>query len=301
MRLLVLGAGPAQLGLLEAARAAGVWTAVADRDPGAPGLALATRRCIVSIEDEPAVERLAGALDLDGVIAPGSDRAVAAAARVAEKVGLAHPISSATAVLVTNKLRQRERLRDAGFPQPHWQLLGDGPPGFGPPWVVRSADRPGPRRPLLVRRERDLPAAVERVRAAGRGDVVLVEEHVPGTAVTAIACSEGPRRYELAETGAATPAARELAGRAVAALGINRGLSSTEIALGPDGPCVLDVSVLVDGAGVLETAGIDADRLALLATLGDPLEPELERAGALRPAVAEKHIRFLAADAGAYF
>ena len=59
-RLLVLGAGPAQLGLLEAAQARGVWTAVVDRDPGAPGCRLADRRCILSTEDEPAIERLVG-------------------------------------------------------------------------------------------------------------------------------------------------------------------------------------------------------------------------------------------------
>ena len=69
-RLLVLGAGPEQLGLLEAAKAHGIWTAVCDRDPSAPGFRLASRRCIVSIEDEPTIERLAAALDLDGVIAP---------------------------------------------------------------------------------------------------------------------------------------------------------------------------------------------------------------------------------------
>ena len=103
-RLLVLGAGPAQLGLLEAARACGLWVAVVDRDPAAPGFRLADNRCIVSTEDEPAIERLAAALNLDGVIAPGTDWPVAVAARVAEKLGLPHPISPATAVLATNML-----------------------------------------------------------------------------------------------------------------------------------------------------------------------------------------------------
>ena len=52
-RLLVLGAGPAQLGLLEAARARGLWVEVVDRDPGAPGpgFTFADRRCILSTED----------------------------------------------------------------------------------------------------------------------------------------------------------------------------------------------------------------------------------------------------------
>ncbi len=135
-RLLVLGAGPAQLGLLEAARAADVWTAVADRDPAAPGFQLADRRCIVSTEDEPALERLAGALALDGIISPGTDWPVAVAARIAERLGLPHPLTPRTAMLATNKLRQRERLAAAGVPQPGWQVVTDGRVEIEPPCVV---------------------------------------------------------------------------------------------------------------------------------------------------------------------
>ncbi len=110
-RLLVLGAGPAQLGLLEAARARGVWLAVVDRDPAAPGFQLADRRCILSTEDEPAIERLIGAMTIDGMIAPGTDWPVGVAARIAERMpGCRIRSRPQTAVLATNKLRQRERL-----------------------------------------------------------------------------------------------------------------------------------------------------------------------------------------------
>ncbi|MFL5955138.1 MAG: hypothetical protein ACJ76I_13635, partial [Gaiellaceae bacterium] len=84
-RLLVLGAGPAQLGLLEAARRRGLWIAVVDRDPAAPGFAFADRRCSLSTEDEPALERLVGALEIDGIISPGTDWPVGVAARIAER------------------------------------------------------------------------------------------------------------------------------------------------------------------------------------------------------------------------
>ena len=70
-RLLVLGAGPAQLGLLAAARRRGLFVIALDRDPSAPGFQYADRRAIISVEDEPAVERLAEAERIDGVIAPG--------------------------------------------------------------------------------------------------------------------------------------------------------------------------------------------------------------------------------------
>ena len=92
-RLLVLGAGPAQLGLLEAARKRDVFVIAVDRDPTAPGFAFADRRAIISTEDERGIERLAAAERIDGVIAPGIDWPVGIAARVAGKLGLPPPAS----------------------------------------------------------------------------------------------------------------------------------------------------------------------------------------------------------------
>ena len=60
-RLLVLGAGPAQLGLLRAARERGLFVTACDRDPSAPGFEYADRRAIVSAEDEEGLDRLARA------------------------------------------------------------------------------------------------------------------------------------------------------------------------------------------------------------------------------------------------
>jgi biotin carboxylase len=200
-RLLVLGAGPAQLGLLEAASERGVWTAVADRDPAAPGFRLADRRCIVSTEDEPAIERLAAALDLDGIIAPGTDWPVAVAARVAEKLALPHPVTAATAVLATNKLRQREALDGAGVPQPRWQAVTDTAEiDLELPLVVKAPDRQGQKGLSLVRTREELPAAIAAARTASRNGVAIVEELVDGPEVTVIGFSTGGDFSALAVT-----------------------------------------------------------------------------------------------------
>ena len=82
-RLLVLGAGPAQIGLLRAARERDLFVIAVDRDPSAPGFAYADKRALVSTEDEPAVDRLARAEGVDGIISPGADWPVGVAARVA--------------------------------------------------------------------------------------------------------------------------------------------------------------------------------------------------------------------------
>jgi biotin carboxylase len=296
-RLLVLGAGPAQLGLLEAARGRGYWVAVVDRDPAAPGFRHADRRCILSTEDEPAIERLAGALGIDGIIAPGTDWPVAVAARVAEHVGLPHPISPQTAVLATNKVRQRERLAEAGVPQPRTWVVGgdDDPPAVDGPVVVKAPDRQGQKGLTLVTDPSELPAAIDTARGAARsGGLALVEELVDGPEVTVTGFSIDGEFTAVTVTDRITadpPAfgvalahvwpsqvgaqAADVAAAAVSALGIDNGPSYTQLRIGPDGPQVIEVAARLGGGHDAELAeaavGVDLNGLALDAALGHDL------------------------------
>jgi biotin carboxylase len=317
-RLLVLGAGPAQLGLLEAARDRGVWTAVVDRDPAAPGFRLADRRCILSTEDEPGIERLVGALEVDGIVAPGTDWPVAIAARVAERRGLPHPLSAAAAVLATNKLRQRERLAEAGVRQPrHWVVGGADPvPDVPVPCVVKAPDRQGQKGLTLVERPEDLEAAVETARGAARGGVVLVEELVDGPEVTVIGWSSGGTFVPLAVTDrlvAEPPAfgvalahvwpsahaadAADVAAAAAAALGIDDGPTYTQLRVDAEGAKVVELAARLGGghdAELVEAAvGVPLNALAIAAALGEPVAPP-------RPAarVGGAVTRFLVAPPG---
>jgi biotin carboxylase len=290
-RLLVLGAGPAQLGLLEAARAHGVWTAVCDRDPAAPGFELAGRRCLVSTEDEPTIERLAAALQLDGVISPGTDWPVAIAARIASKLGLPHPLDPETAIRATNKLRQRDALARAGVPQPRWQALRDGRPELGAPCVVKAPDRQGQKGLSLVLEDADLDDALALARATSRTGVVLLEEYVDGPEVTVIGFSAGGAFVPLAVTDRITAdppafgvalahvwpsphaeAAAEVTRRAVEALAISDGPSYTQLRIGPGGPEVVEVAARLGGghdAELVQAAtGVDLNALALATALG---------------------------------
>src|SRR5205814_330181 len=63
------------------------------------------------------LERLARAERIDGVIAPGSDRPLAIAARIAHKLGVPHPLSPETAATASARQRERERFATAGVPQ----------------------------------------------------------------------------------------------------------------------------------------------------------------------------------------
>jgi biotin carboxylase len=300
-RLLVLGAGPAQLGLLAAARERGLFVIALDRDPAAPGFRYADRRAIISTEDEHGIERLASAEGVEGIIAPGNDWPVGIAARVADRVGLPHPLDPAVAALAVSKLKQRERLAEAGVPQPHWQLvkaagetLQHSVTKSDTALVVKAPDRQGQKGLSLVRSEDQLPAAIARAIEESRSGVALVEEVVDGPEVTVNAFSVRGEFHPLTVTDRLTaepPAfgvalahvwpsesggqAAHVARAAVEALGIENGPSYTQVRIGPEGPQVMEVAARLGGGHDAELAqlalGVDLNGLAIDAALGEAI------------------------------
>src|SRR5438128_415503 len=306
-RLLVLGAGPAQLGLLAAARRHDLYVIAVDRDPAAPGFRYADRRAIVSTEDEAAIERLAAAERVDGLIAPGIDWPVAIAARVADRLGLPHPVSPDTATLSTSKLRQREVFAAAGVPQPAYVVCSGTDEAavaaeqVGYPCVVKAPDRQGQRGLTLVPEPRRMRSAVEVALDASRSATLLVEQHVAGHEVTVNGFSLGGRFRPLTVTDRLTAeppafgvalahvwpselepqqigAAIDAAASAVAALGIEGGPSYTQVLVADDGPRVGEVATRLGGGHDAELCravlGVDLNGLALAAALGWEIAPQ---------------------------
>jgi biotin carboxylase len=308
-RLLVLGAGPAQLGLLGAAREQGLFVIALDRDPTAPGFRYADRRAIISTEDEQGIERLASAERVEGIIAPGIDWPVGIAARVAERMGLPHPIDAGVANRAVSKQKQREALAEAKVPQPGWHIVSESEEGLPVPSVVKAPDRQGQKGLTLVRSEDELPAAIGRAIEESRSGVAIIEELVDGPEVTVNAFSLRGDFHPLTVTDRLTAeppafgvalahvwpseAGGEAAGvaeAAVRALGIENGPSYTQLRIGPDGPQVIEVAARLGGGHDAELAklalGVDLNGLALQAALGEPiwsaaLQPTPEVGGAV--------------------
>jgi len=300
-RLLVLGAGPAQLGLLAAARRHGRYGIAVDRDPAAPGFRYADRRAIVSTEDEAGIERLAAAERIDGIVAPGIDWPVAIAARVAERLALPHPVSPETGALSTSKLRQREAFAAAGVPQPDY-VVCSGPDEaaaaaerLGYPCVVKAPDRQGQRGLTLVPDARRMSSAVEIALDASRSATLLVEQHVEGRELTVNGFSVDGRFRPLTVTDRVTAeppafgvalahawpselvseqiaAAIDAAAAAVAAVGIANGPSYTQVLVEDAGPRVGEVAARLGGGHDAELCravlGVDLNGLALAGALG---------------------------------
>ena len=327
-RLLVLGAGAAQLGLLAAARERGLFVVAADRDPGAPAFHYADRRALVSAEDEEAIERLARAERVDGLIAPGIDWPVAIAARVAARLGLRHPLAPQVAELATSKLRQRERFAAAGVPQPRYAVCRTeraaraAAEAVGYPCVVKAPDRQGQRGLSVVRKSSGLSDAVKLALSESRTGTALVEEFVEGREVTVNGFSLGGRFFPLTVTDrmlASPPAfgvalahawpssldreseraAVEAAAGAAAALGVEDGPTYTQVLSSARGPRVGELAARLGGGHDAELCraalGVDLNGLALVAALGETLEPAALAPGA---AAGGACVSFLVAPPG---
>ena len=178
-RLLVLGAGPAQLGLLEAARGARDLHVIAvDRDPRRAGLRARgrARRHLVGGRGRRSTGSRAPR-DVDGIISPGADWPVGIAARVAERLGAAAPDRRARRrSLATTKTRQRERVRRGRRAAAARRARPARRRELPFPCVVKAPDRQGQRGLTLVRAPAELEAArrgrarrVPRRRRARRG------------------------------------------------------------------------------------------------------------------------------------
>ena len=302
-RLLVLGAGPAQLGLHRAARERGLFVIACDRDPTAVGFAYADRRAVVSVEDEAAIGQLARAEQVDGIIAPGIDWPVAIAARLAAHTGLPHPVAPETAALTVLKHRQRKRLAEHGVPQPRWDVATMAGDDLPLPAVVKPVDRQGQKGLAVVADAAELAEAIASAVGASRNGLALVEELVPGPEITVNAFSIGGVFHPLTVTDRLTgtgpafgvalahawPSAHPVeeavgaARLAADALGVTDGPTYTQLVLGPDGPRVMELAARLGGGHDAELCrlalGIDLNGLALAAALGEPVElPEPEPA-----------------------
>ncbi|MEX2214891.1 MAG: ATP-grasp domain-containing protein [Phycisphaeraceae bacterium] len=116
-KLLVLGASRYQLPTIKAAQSLGMHVVSMDNVPTNGGHAIADESCFIDTTDIEAVLSRCEQLELQGVISPATDVAVATAARVAERFNLPGPPVRAADVLCS-KEKFRQLQRECGLPFP---------------------------------------------------------------------------------------------------------------------------------------------------------------------------------------
>jgi biotin carboxylase len=287
-RVLIVGCGFPQLGLLRAARGLGLYVIGVDANPGAIGASQCDRFVQCSTHDADAIARAVGDEGARGLTTCGSELALTTTARVAEHLELPFYADSKTVERCQSKDLMRAAYREGGAPSPAFLLaaeVGDVQrfaSAQGLPLVLKPSRGWGQRGVSKVEREDELASAYERARSASSTGQVLVEEFIDGKefSVNAYTRNGATVVYSVTErviTSYPDPpgitfaewfpsglgredesAVKNAATLGVRALGITRGPSYTQLRVGPKGPAIVETAHRLGG-------GLDPD-VALLAS-----------------------------------
>lgn len=191
-RILVVGAGRGQIGLLREARNLGYYTIAASPDGDYPGFKLADEKYIADIRDVDAIARAAVELKADGVVSAGFDLPLPAIGAANEAAGLAG-VNRHTAELSSNKLMMKRAFMNEGVKTARFikaessadaaQALSE----LNMPLITKPVDLGGSRGINIVFDESKLEAAIEDTLKATREDYCIVEEYIDGYEVSATA------------------------------------------------------------------------------------------------------------------
>jgi biotin carboxylase len=209
-RLLVLGAGRHQAGLIQRAEERGLKVVVSDYYPDSPGKAFATYPQDCDALDVTGNIDLAEQYSVEGIVTTGTDMAVVTMADVAAACGLPCYLTPESARIATNKILMADHLGRHGAARPPSAELGPGRNAASAvadlryPLVVKPADSQGQRGVARIDGPGPLDDAVALARAASPTATVIVEEYVTGPEVTASAWVSGGVPHVLAVTDRVT-------------------------------------------------------------------------------------------------
>jgi biotin carboxylase len=186
---MIIGAGAEQVPAYEAAKQRGLVVVGTDMNPGAPGLALADYKIIVSSRDAETTESMAVEFHrthpVHGVMTIANDVPYTVA-RVAQALGLPS-ISLDAAKCVADKLLMKERFESHGVACP-WFSRVNSPEHLSDlindnskrNYVLKPVDGRGARGVLLIKDDIDLEWAFLESKRWGESGQLILEEFIPG-------------------------------------------------------------------------------------------------------------------------
>ena len=304
-RLFIIGASILQLPAIKRAKELGQYVAVADYNPEAVGIAYADEYYNVSTIDEEGVYQAAKAFGADGIMTLATDMPMRSVAYACNQLGLTG-ISYDTAVKATDKGEMIKAFEAAGVEHPWYYILQD-PKNSGTvleqvtyPCITKPTDNAGSRGVMLVNSREELDAALAYSTENGRSGAVIVEEYMVGPEVSVEVIAYRGKPYVLQVTDKLTTGAphfvemghnqpsrlptedlikiRELACRAVKAVGIQNGPAHVEIMLTKEGPKMVELGARMGGDCITThlvplSTGVDMIKATIDICLG--LEPDI--------------------------
>ena len=273
-KLLIIGASILQLPAIKRAKELGYYTAVLDYNPNAVGIEYADEYFNASTIDIDAVTEAAKAFKPDGIMTLATDMPMRSIARAAGELGLPG-IDMETAIKATDKGEMIKAFETHGVEHP-WYFIVHSVSELDAirdklayPCIVKPTDNAGSRGVKLIESGEELFSSYEYAAASSRSGRVIFEEYMQGDEVSVEIIVKGGTPYVLAvtdkittgaphfvEMGHTQPSAlpsekvaeiKDLACRAVKAVGINDGPAHVEIMLTDKGAKMVELGARMGG------------------------------------------------------
>lgn len=315
-RILIIGASVLQLPAIQKAKEMGMYVGVVDRDSKAVGVSVADEFYRVSTVDEKGVYEAARIFKPDGIMTLATDMPMRSVAYATEKLGL-KGISYDTAIKATDKVEMIKAFEQAGVAHPwYYSLLVPGDVEkikkfVTYPCISKPVDNAGSRGVVLIQNAEELMEAVQYSSLNGRNGAVIVEEFLQGkeVSVEVIVVNSVPYVLQVTDkltTGAphfvemghsepsvlakeSVGAIKELAIKAVKAVGLENGPAHVEIMMTNEGPKMIELGARMGGDCITThlvplSTGIDMVEATIKIALGEApnIEPKFEMASAIR-------------------
>lgn len=315
-RLLIIGASHLQLPAIQKAKEMGLYVGVVDFNPDAVGISAADEYFNISTIDEEGVYQAARKFRADGIMTLATDMPMRSVAYAANKLGLVG-ISYDTAIKATDKGEMIKAFEASNVEHPWYYILSsldeletvENRITF--PCISKPVDNAGSRGVMLVHSRGEFNEAVKYSSLNGRNGGVIIEEYLEGSEVSVeIIVVDGTVHIlqitdklttgapHFVEMGHSQPsqledenidAIRDLAVRAVRAVGINNGPAHVEIMLTKKGPRMIELGARMGGDCITThlvplSTGIDMIKATIDICLGDvpDLEYKFHKGSAIR-------------------
>lgn len=306
-KLLIIGASILQLPAIKRAKELGYYVGVIDYNPNAIGIPFADEYFNVSTIDIEGVAKVADDFSPDGIMTLATDMPMRSIAVACERLGLPG-INYDTAVKSTDKGEMIKAFEEYGVEHP-WYFILTKPDDINTiidkltfPCISKPTDNSGSRGVMLIHNKEQLTEAVMYSSSSGRSGGVIVEEYLQGKEVSVeIITVEGiphilnvtdklttgaPHFVEMGHTQSSRIdeanlcKIRDLACRAVKAVGIKNGPAHVEIMLTANGPKMIELGARMGGDCITThlvplSTGIDMIEATIRIACGE--KPDIEK------------------------
>lgn len=315
-RLFIIGASILQLPAIKKAKEMGLYVAVADYNPDAIGISYADEYFNVSTIDEEGVYQAAKNFCADGVMTLATDMPMRSLAYATTKLGIPG-ISYDTAVKATDKGEMMKAFEEHNVTHPWYFIVSDinelekVADKITYPCISKPTDNSGSRGVMLINTAEELKKSVSYSSSQGRKGGVIIEEYMRGSEVSVevIVLDGVPHILQVTdklttgaphfvEMGHSQPsqlskkdveAIKELASKAVIAVGIQNGPAHVEIILTESGPKMVELGARMGGDCITThlvplSTGIDMVKATIQIALGETpdIEQKFEKGSAIR-------------------